>query len=225
MCDEEQQWLNAIIQDDGDLTRSILSHASSLRIIQSKCVMTSSSYVPDNAVCLAALFMARKVIEVMLEFGVPITQTNSQNNTFLHCMIAFASTQSEYHETQYTKTINWIKSAFSCDDFRCVISTENHDGLRPLELAAHLGTFIVFTSFFETEGIYLSKTQELSFHTVQYYDITDYVTGKRFYTGGLNDRSKLDQSQPRYVRKWSHDDMVQCGDQLNHAFYRHLCIT
>ena len=216
-AEEERQWLDAIIQDDSDRARAILSNTSSisdltlhglseqphiLRIIQSKCAMTSSPYIPDNAVCLAALFNTRKVIEVMLEFGVPITQTNSQNNTFLHCMIAFASTQSEYHETQYIKTINWIKSAISCDDFRCVILTENRDGLRPLELAAHLGTFIMFTSIFETEDIYLSKTQELNFHTVQYYDITDYVTGKRYYTSPVNsittlDRSKLDQKSTR----------------------------
>ena len=166
--------------------------------------MTSPPYIPDNAVCLAAVLNSKNVLRVMLEFGVLFTQENSHKNTFLHCMIAYASAQSDDHEAQYTKTIAWIRSSISSDGFRSILLTENIDGLRPLELAAHLGTFIIFTCLFETEGIYLSKLQEVNIHTVQYYDITEYVIGYRYNTSPAHtitalDRCKLDQKSTRDI--------------------------
>ena len=220
MAEAETQWMNAVIKDDGELVQDILSDPSSsksdiplatlfqqtriLTHIRLQCVMTSSPFVPDNAVCLAALLNSKNVLQVMLEFGVLFTQQNSHTNTFVHCMIAYASTQSEDHEAQYTKTIAWIRSSISSDDFRSILLTENSDGLRPLELAAHLGTFILFTCLFETEGIYLSKIQEVNLYTVQYYDITEYVIGDRYYTSPAHtitvlDRCKLDQKSTRDI--------------------------
>ena len=236
MADAEIQWLNAIIQDDGDLLRSILNDSSSsksdtslpglskqprmLKHIRAQCVMTSSPYIPDNAVCLAAMFNSNNVLKVMMAFDVPFTQTNSHKNTFLHCMIAYASTQSEEYESQYIKTITWVKSSIPWDDFRGVILTENSDGLRPLELAAHLGTFILFTCLFETEGVYLSKKQELNLYTVQYYDITEYVTGNRYYTSPVYtianlDHCKLDQKSTRDI--FNNNPMVTWISAVIHA--------
>ena len=36
---------------------------------------------------------------------------------------------------------------------------ENEDGLRPLEFAAHVGTFQLMMTIMQTEGIYLAKQQ------------------------------------------------------------------
>ena len=166
------------------------------------------------------MFNAKNVLKVMLELGVSATQTNSHDNTFLHCMIAYASMESEDHEKQYTETISWIQSLISWDDFRVVILTENSDGLRPLELAAHLGTFILFTYLLQTKGIYLSKTVDLNLYTVQYYDITDYVTGNRFYTSPIYtimnlDYSKLDQKSTKDIFK--NDPMATWFHAVIHA--------
>ena len=211
MVESETQWINAVIEDNGERVQNILSDPSStksdislsslfqktriLRHIRLQCLMTSSPYIPDNAVCLVAHVGIWCLI---------YTRKRAQKHFSAVFLIAYASAQSDDHEAQYTKTITWIRSSINSDDFRSILLTENSDGLRPLELAAHLGTFIMFTCLFETEGIYLSKIQEINVHTVQYYDITEYVIGDRYNTSPANiitvlDRCKLDQKSTRDI--------------------------
>ena len=209
VADEERNWLKAITQDDGDLARSILSGMAQPRLdlmlqyrdvlspgvlkhVQCQCVLTASSYIPDNAWCLAALFNAHKVLNAMREYGVSARQKSSHGNTFLHCIIAYASTQGEERETKCKKTIIFMRSLMTDDEYRDVFLAENEDGVRPLELASHLGTFILFQFLFDTNQIYLKKTQELAFYTVHYHDITEYITGNRFARSPLHGMMLLD---------------------------------
>ena len=218
---EEENWLHAIINDDGNNAQTILNSTYMpistlslqgviykkhhfLKHIQSQCVLTSSTYIPDNAWCLAAVFDSRRVMQVMRNFGVPVTQMNSHGNTFLHCIIANASLQSEDGESQCIKTISYIKSIMTDEEFKQILLTENKDGLRPLELAAHLGTFIIFRNLFETNNLYMSKTQDLGFYSVQHYDITEYVDGSRLYNSPLFlmfylEQRKLEHKSTRYM--------------------------
>ena len=218
---EEENWLNAIVNNDGDIAQTILDSTytprSSLSLqgviykkqhfqkyIQSQCVLAASTYIPDNAWCLAAVFDSRRVLQVMRDFGVPVTQSNSQGNTCLHCIIANASLQSEDKEPQYIKTIKYIQSITTDEDFKQLLLTENEDSLRPLELAAHLGTFIIFRNLFETNSLYMTKTQDLGFYSLQHYDITEYVDGSRLFNSPLFlmlylEQRKLEHKSTRYM--------------------------
>ena len=217
---EEERWLQAIINDDGNTAHNILNSTYtptstlSLRVIykkqhflkhiQSQCVLSSSTYIPDNAWCLAAVFDSRQVLQVMHSFGVDITQSNSHGNTFLHCIIANASLQPEDGESQCIKTITFIKSIMTDENFKRILLTKNKDRLRPLEFAAHLGTFIIFRNLFETNSLYMAKTQDLGFYSLQHYDITEYVDGSRFFNLPLFsmlhlDQRKLEQKSTRYM--------------------------
>ena len=218
---EAAKWLQAIINDDGNTAQTILNSqympGSTLTLrgviykkhhvlkhIQSQCVLSASTYIPDNAWCLAAVFDSRRVLQVMRDFGVPVIQANPYGNTFLHCIIANASLQSEDGESQCIKTITYMKSIMSDGDFKQILLTENKDSLRPLELAAHLGTFIIFRHLFETNSLYMTKTQDLGFYSVQHYDITEYVHGRRLYNSPLYlmfqlEQRKLEHKSTRYM--------------------------
>ena len=141
---DEENWLNAIVNNNGDIAQTILDSTyaprSSLSLqrviykkrhfqkyIQSQCVLTASTYIPDNAWCLAAVFDSRRVLQVMRDFGVPVTESNSQGNTCLHCIIANASLQSEDKESQCIKTIKYIQSITTDEDFKQLLLTENKD--------------------------------------------------------------------------------------------------
>ena len=132
---EAAKWLQAIINDDGNTAQTILNSqympGSTLTLrgviykkhhvlkhIQSQCVPSASTYIPDNAWCLAAVFDSRRVLQVMRDFGVPVIQANPYGNTFLHCIIANASLQSEDGESQCIKTITYMKSIMSDGDFK-----------------------------------------------------------------------------------------------------------
>ena len=173
-----------------------------VKLIQTRSSITTSQYMPDKAWCMAAVFNSRTVLQVMREFDVPINQINHHRNTFLHSVIPYASTHSEDMESNFVRNVAFMKSLLTEDEFKTVLLTENNDGLRPLELAADLGTFIIFKFLFESEGVYMAKTMDLRFYVVQYFDITEYVEGERLfkspaYTMMYLDNSKLGQKSTR----------------------------
>ena len=250
----EEMWVDAIIKNNSDSVRDILSKGLSsvdnislkrvvyrkrhtIKRIQSQCSLISSPYIPDNAWCLAAMLDARDVLQVMRDFRVTVNQVNSHGNNFLHCIIAHASVRSEDGEKHAIKAIDFIKSMLSDDEFREILLTENEDTLRPLELAAHLGTFIVFKYLFEGSNIYRVKIEDFSFYTVHYYDITEYVNGKRRYTSPLFlimflDKGKLYHRSTRYMfledpmASWF--EAVKCSNMpfmITWAFLRILLIV
>ena len=210
--EEYGAWLEAITREDGYLARSLLgdrgpsrsglmlqhTHLQSsgiLEHIKRQCVLTSSPYIPDNILCLATIFNARNVLNILREFGISATERNSYKNNFLHCIIAYASTKSEACEIHCKNTIIFMRSLMTDDEHRDVLLAENNDGVRPLELASHLGTFILFQFLFDSKPIYLKKTRDLAFYTVYYYDITEYITGSRLVRDPLHGMMLLDSNK------------------------------
>ena len=206
----ELRWISAIVYDKPELAREILQediHSSLslcnfvctnenvVKLIQTRSSITTSQYIPDKAWCMAAVFNSRKVLQVMREFDMPINQVNHHGNTFLHSVIAYASTHSEDMESNFVRNLAFMKSLLTEDEFKTVLLTENNDGLRPLELAAHLGTFMIFKFLFECEGVYMAKTLDLGFYVVQYFDITEYVEGERLFKSPAYTMMHLDNSK------------------------------
>ena len=57
---------------------------------------------------------------------------------------------------------------------RRLLQMENAQGLRPLEMAAHLNTSSLFLAIFETEGVYLMNQESLGLYSLQWFDVTVY---------------------------------------------------
>ena len=210
---DHKQWMAAIAENDGHLVRQLLTDNSfdqlnfnfqpilaqeldTLTHIRRQYPGTGKAYLPNDAWCLAALNNARDALQVLKDFGFQTTEVNHQGNTFLHCIIAQSSLDGEEHEEIALSTVKLMKSLMSSEEYEKVLLTENEDGLRPLELASHLGTFALFRFLFDTEGVYKCKIRKYSMFSVEHFDITEYVTGKRYfkspiYTMMLLDRSKI----------------------------------
>ena len=187
---------NENLKEDLSLSDIMRGELNDLHKMKPQCHLSESVYVPDNAWCLAALCDAREVLQCMREFGVPIWEVNSHANTFLHCIIAWASTDTDELESTFISTIMFVKTLATKNEYRQVLLLENGDGLRPLELASHLGTYTLFQFLFESNELYVSKIREFSLFSVLYFDITDYILGSRMqksppYTMVLMDKTKL----------------------------------
>ena len=195
---------NKYLKEDLDVSEIIQKEHKDLHDIKPQCPLVASAYVADNAWCLAGVYDAREVLQVMREFGVRITEANSQQNTFLHCVIARASIGPDDFESKFISTLMFIKSLATDEEYTNLLLAENGDGLRPLELAFHLGTFSMFRFLFETSGLYMSKISECSLFSIQYFDITDYVLGPRMqisppYTMLFLDQRKMNHKSIKDV--------------------------
>ena len=93
-------------------------------------------------------------------------------------MIARASVGSEEEETEDIYMLAFVKDIIGNETYKHLLDAENSDGLRPLELAAHLGTFWIFTFLFETPDVYLTDIDH-KLYRIQYFDITEYILGNR----------------------------------------------
>ena len=196
--DSQQILVKSITENNGDLTKQLFKAnpclerdlslsdvtreaVQALSQVKSQYPLMNSAYIPDNAWCLAGVFNAHHVLQAMREFGVRISASNSYGNNILHCIIARASIETNKVESKSITTISFIKSFTTTKEYTELLLAENSDGLRPLELASHLGTFSLFKFIFETSELYVSRTKDLSLFTVLYFDITDYVTGSRMF--------------------------------------------
>ena len=93
-------------------------------------------------------------------------------------MIARASTESEEEEEKSIHNIEFIKGIIGDETYTHLLNAENSEGLRPLELAAHLGTFLIFKHVFETPNVYMTDSDH-KLYRIQYFDITEYILGNR----------------------------------------------
>ena len=194
----EISWVDAVLKDNADLARQLLNEqTNTLSIIafshaifgtsnikghaRSQCQMVSSSYAPDNVWSLAAVYNARNVLRVLVEQNIPATVTTSHGNNYLHCLIAFASIEDEGVEYEVLSTAEYIRSLLSDEMYKEILLAENQIGLRPLELASHLGSMAIFKFIFESDVIYMTMVEDMAFYSIQYHDVTDYVTGNRFF--------------------------------------------
>ena len=221
----ETSWIDAIVQDDVEKARHLLDSDENIgstgltHVVGKrrktgnytllphtfiKCKLACSTYAPDNIWCLAAIYNSRKVLQFLVEQQVNATGQTSHGNTYLHCLIAFASMASEEVELQAVDSAKYIQSLLSENDYKQILMAENEKGLRPLEFASHFGMFALFTSIFDSRPFYVARSMDHSFYTIQYYDITEYIMGNRFsksppYTMMFLEEKSLKHSKMRDV--------------------------
>ena len=93
-------------------------------------------------------------------------------------MIARASVEAKDEEKEVIRTMQFIKDIVANETYAHLLHTENSEGLRPLELAAHLGTFGIFNFYSKRQmSTWLKST--MIYTVFQYFDITEYIIGDR----------------------------------------------
>ena len=210
-----RKWISAITGDNDVLARNLLetdTARSDMRphqllethlvfpqlfrtCIQPKGQFTSTDYAPDTAWCLAATCDSRKVMRVLVEYGANIMQVTSTNNNVLHVLSALASTGTEEEEERVIATVRYIQIILEPEVYQKLLLAENSDRLRPLELASHLGAFSLFMFFFNTPGIYITKEEDCVLYKLQYFDITEYTTGSRYFQCPLYAMTYIEESR------------------------------
>ena len=116
---------NENLKEDLSLSEIMREELNDRHRRKPQCHLSKSVYVPDNAWCLAALYDAREVLQSMREFGVPIWEVNSHANTFLHSIIAWASTDTDELESTFISTIMFVKTLATKNEYRQVLLLEN----------------------------------------------------------------------------------------------------
>lgn len=206
----KRECLSAIIQNDAEQVKHLLNGQSELTrdlLLEGTLYdaddkqrtgefrFTATSYCPEKAWMLAAIYNSRDVMKVMLEHGTDPCQKTSNGNSVLHVLVAFASTLSEEMEKKLIYTAKYIKTLVGEISFRNLLLGENDDDLRPLELAAHLGAIWFFLFIFETHEVYLMREDDYVLYKVQYFDITEYVTGPRYMQSPAYAMAHLDEDK------------------------------
>ena len=217
----ETSWIDAIVQDDVEQARQLLNSKENIgsmgltHVVGKsgklggftlqphtfiKCKLACSTYAPDNIWCLAAIYNSRKVLRFLVEQRLNANGETSHGNNYLHCLIAFASMESEEVELQAVDSAKYIQSLLSENGYKQILNAENEKGLRPLELASHFGMFALFTSIFDSSPFYVARSMDHSFYTIQYYDISEYITGSRFSKSPLYTMMFLEEKSLKHPR-------------------------
>ena len=210
-----RKWILAIANDDDVLVRHLLETSTARsdmwqqKLLETHLVFpqlfssriqpmkqfTATDYAPDTAWCLAATCDSRKVMRVLLDYGTNVMQVTSTNNNVLHALSALASTGTEEEEEGVIATVSYIRTILEPGVYQKLLLAENGDGLRPLELASHLGAFSLFMFFFNTPGIYITKEEDCVLYKLQYFDITEYTTGSRYFQCPLYAMTYIEESR------------------------------
>lgn len=186
--------------------------------------------------CLAAVCNAPRVSLMFMRYGVDVSRQDESGFNVLHCLVYFAYLNPPLEEDM-KDTFLYLKRIIVSRQpkaIKTLMKTENHNGLRPLEMAAHLGTMSLFLSMFETEGMYLSRHDSLGLYSLQWFNITPYESldpGNRRHVSPLRllsylEDNKLKETATRLV--FSSDlfqSWIASKLQANMRFIRiHLCV-
>ena len=200
---EDKGWIRALVTDNENEMRRLITEISSesrrntlldtrlnlrperMGIQSPKRQITTTAYSPDTPWCLAAMLNSRKAMKVLMEYGADCLQSTSHGNNMLHVLVAFASTGGDDGEELAITTTVYIKDLVGDDVYCQLLQAENNDGLKPLELASHLGAFGLFLYLFETPGVYITREEDHILYKLQYFDISEYVTGPRYLKSPL----------------------------------------
>ena len=186
-----KEWLQAILNDDIESVENIINNCSQgdrNRLINGmfrfqediQSYLTQGIDLKPYALCpvtrpwcIAAVAGAHKVMDALLRYGVDVRQYDENRNNVVHALVYVAFLNPKL-EKQLTFTYKYIRKVLPVGKCRDLLISENSIGFRPLELAAQVGTFSLFTALFNTEGVYLNKQQSHGVYTIQWFDITEY---------------------------------------------------
>ncbi len=129
---------------------------------------------------------SKETISLLLSNGVDLALTDHHGNTCFHVMVTMAFLKPEREELM-RDVFNMVSSFLSRTELNIILLQEDQSGFRPLEVAAHYGTFVLFLDMFHTPGGCFSKESTTGIYHKQYFDITEYEST----LGSRRDRSPL----------------------------------
>ena len=233
-------WLKAIKRDDDVeisqilatstiYKRNILLHEPLISSEVNFANITTHKIKFTRPFTLGAVYGSLKVCDVMIRNDVNAYLQESESCNIIHCLICVAFYQM-YNEEAVVDTYHSLCRMLSKDVIQKLLHMEETNGLRPLEFAAHLGTFRMMSSIFETPEMYVTKEEVVGVSLYQWYDITEYeligAPGNRYSASptkffALIDVRHLDRPN---VRKMMLDGMMAEWIQRSIRSKRYLII-
>ena len=176
----------------------------------------TTAYSPDTHWCLTAMLNSNKVMKVLAEYGRNCLQATPNGNNMFHVLVASVSTHGDFPEELASKTTAYIKDLIGNDDYGRLLQAENGDGLRPLELAGHLGTLGLLMYFFVTPGIYITREEDHILYRLQFYDVTEYVTHLRYLKSPVYGMTYIDENKiiSKYVKQAYLSDLMRSWSNI-----------
>lgn len=131
---------------------------------------------------LAASFNSRRMMQLFLREGVNILQEDEKGNNVIH-ILTLASYFCPFHEElRCVAAYHFLLEQTGQDVMSTLLVSENHTGLRPLELASTLGVMHMCRAIVYTSGLYLSFVQPYGIYEIRWYDITEYEEERALFS-------------------------------------------
>ena len=186
---------------------------------------------------VAATLGSVDVVQLLLNEGSDLFQETTCGGNIVHCIVsgcASGMTSEEDAVSLYRKLSRVLNQAH----LKKLLVQEDKYGLRPLELAAHLGCLLLYEIIQLTPGVYVTKTVKKGAFKEEWIDVTEYETyesGHRRYKSPMLifaylDKRRTSESNHRNIHKsdlvtlWSRKKMSSVKSVilfwiLTRAFY------
>ena len=180
-------WVQALIEDDVTVIKNLINESSKRKELLEVWFPADTLWnnLPEEDAAshriatirrswtLAAVCGSYKVMKYLYATGIDVHQVDSLGNNVIHTLIIYSNEQEESAEL-HSRTYHYIESLVSRNEMSSLLQSENHDGLRPVEVAAHFQTFLLLKAIFDNRDIYLTKSVVCGLSVVEYYDVSDY---------------------------------------------------
>ena len=118
--------------------------------------------------------LSQKSLAVLVEHGCDLFQQDLYvGYNILHSLIAAASFDPSM-ESELCKLYKGINELIPTSRMKSLLHTENKQGFRPVEFAGKEGTFELFWTMYQTEGVYLARHEVRGGRDYKWYNITEY---------------------------------------------------
>jgi hypothetical protein len=145
----------------------VTRYSGNERSFGSRCIRFSVPLI------FAALQENKELLHLLHSKGASLTTCDAEGDNILHAIV-WLSALNPKKEANLCKMYDTILELSPVPVRKKLLLLEDIDGLRPLELAARLGTFLLFRKFIETEHVYKFVIDESPIARRVRYDLTEY---------------------------------------------------
>ena len=215
---ERDNWLQALISDDSQSVKSILSKCGSgekKNYLNGCFEVSEDEKASDKSRCriglkdrdtkesfshslhMAAAFGSHQTVTSLIKHECNVFVTNASGRNVIHCIIYVSFMRADF-EDEMIEMFRTIRQNISLSVLRELLMQEDDCGCRPTEYAMHLGVFGIAREIFSTKGIFLTNIEYDGCGETGWFDITDYEESRKRMTRSpivlfaLLDRSRLE---------------------------------
>ena len=183
--DQYKTYFVALRDNDVEKVSSMFSKASPVNrnaMLNGAFDFGTDSFIPTSTLSrlsrplfIATFFASMEVVELMLKEGADLFQENVTKGNILHSLVVGGSFDTVLQDRAvlvYRKLVTILDKP----QMTKLLMHENKDGVRPLELAVHLGCLCLYECMQLTPGVYVTKTLEKGVFKEEWIDITEYET-------------------------------------------------